>query len=127
METLINCFALRPRRCSGVPFGSAPENQVPTKESHPIHQTQELPGSGSYHCRASSRLKFKLGHYPDGPSVDRSGRCRHFRMAPRTDWEIIYANSERGRLRGSELHPTGPIAGRSKVGFGQRPPPIVGR
>src|SRR2546430_13044586 len=34
------------RRCSGVHIGrSSKENQAPDKESHPIHQTQELPGS----------------------------------------------------------------------------------
>src|SRR6266446_96300 len=32
--------------CSGVHIGrSSKENQAPDKESHPIHQTQELPGS----------------------------------------------------------------------------------
>src|SRR5260370_13240254 len=34
------------RRCSGVHIGrSSKENQAPDKESHPIYQTQELPGS----------------------------------------------------------------------------------
>src|SRR4029434_4498516 len=33
------------RRCSGFHIGRSPENQAPNKESHPIHQTQELPGS----------------------------------------------------------------------------------
>src|SRR5262245_5324787 len=41
------------RRCSGFHIGGSPENQAPNKESHPIHQTQELPGSAL--SRASKR------------------------------------------------------------------------
>jgi hypothetical protein len=33
------------KRCSGFHIGRSPENQAPSNESHPIHQTQELPGS----------------------------------------------------------------------------------
>src|SRR5262245_33917432 len=51
------------RRCSGFHIGRSPENQAPNKESHPIHQTQELPGSA-------------LKNYSAGRQGWRAGRAR---------------------------------------------------
>ena len=35
---------------SGFHIGRSPENHAPSNESHPIHQTQELPGSALRAC-----------------------------------------------------------------------------
>src|SRR5262245_51055358 len=54
------------RRCSGFHIGRSPENQAPNKESHPIHQTQELPGSALMRLPTHQARTKKIAAFGDG-------------------------------------------------------------
>ena len=61
---------VRRKAVFGLPHRRSPANQVSSDESHPIHQTQELPGS------ALRLLKFGIGLLPLNCSTQQARKDR---------------------------------------------------
>jgi hypothetical protein len=81
--------AVRSKTMFGLPHRAlSKENQAPNKESHPIHQTQELPGSA---LRVLAGLDPKFALTTIWPQS--SGCCRH-----RFEWLQAYKRQQEERV-----------------------------